>query len=504
MQKNVRIALLAGAALSILAAPALAQSSRRNAAPPSAPSLPPQSDPRVTLLEQQLRDVRAEVENLKKAQADSDNGAALADLKRSTGAQYSDINNQLAALPKVGLDNGRLTVASADGRFTLALRALLQYDVGYYAQGKNGTVPDLSSGTNFRRAQIGIQGTAFRDWSYNLTLDFAGNGVEKSGYIYAAYLQYDGLKPFGVRIGAYTPPAGLEDQTGSGDLLFLERPSAVDAARNIAGAPSREAVTVFLQDTNYFASVSYTGQKAGDTGAFDEQQALIGRAAWLAVNTPDVKWLLDADVTYLFKPADIVAGSVPLTTALTAVSLSGTPELTVDNNVPKTPNTGNIDAHSLTEIGFETAAEYDALYVQGGYFHYSFDRRNPALPDPDFSGWYALATWSLTGETHAYDPTTASFRGLRPASGLGNGGFGAWELKARYSHLDLDYNPLASPASGGVPGGVQNIWTVGANWYPTNGIRFSLEYSNLHLTHENARATDLSADEIGLRTQLSL
>ena len=448
--------------------------------------------------------MRAEIADLKKNAADSDNGAALADLKRATTAQYVDVNNQFAALPKIGLDNGRLTVATADGNFTLALRALMQFDVGYYAQGKNGTVADLSSGTNFRRAQIGVQGTAFRDWSYNLTLDFAGNGVEKSGYIYAAYVEYDGFKPFAVRIGAYTPPQGLEDQTGSGDLLFLERPSAVDAARNVAGAPSREAITLFAQDTNYYLAASYAGQKAGDTGAFDEQQALLGRAAFLPVNTPEFKWLVEGDVSYLFKPADIVAGSVPLTTAQTAVSLFGSPELTVDNSAPKTPNTGNIDASSLTSFSFETAAEYDTLFVQGGYFHYNIERRNPAIFSPNFDGFYALATWSLTGETHAYDPTTASFRGLRPASGLSSGGLGAWELKARYSYLNLDYNPLTSAASGGVAGGVQNIWTVGANWYPTNGIRFSLEYSNLHLTHANAPTTNLSADEIGFRTQLAL
>ena len=114
MHQNFRIILLAGAALSAFAAPALAQS----------------TDARVNLLEQQLRDVQSQVQDLKKAQADSDNGAAITDLKRATGAQYVDISNQLAALPKVGLDNGRLTVASADGNFTLALRALAQFDLG--------------------------------------------------------------------------------------------------------------------------------------------------------------------------------------------------------------------------------------------------------------------------------------------------------------------------------------------------------------------------------------
>ena len=485
--RNKQRTLLLGGALALMGTPALAQ-----------------TDPRYDRLQQELSDLRTQLSDLRNAQGDLDNSAALADLKRSTGDQYVDLAGQIGALPKVGLDNGRLTVASANGDFTFALRSLIQYDIGYFAQGRNGAVPDLSSGTNFRRAQIGFTGTAFRDWAYNLTFDFAGNGIEKSGYIYNAYLEYDGLKPFAVRIGAYTPPAGLEDQTGSADLLFLERASAVDAARNIAGAPSRQAVTVFLQEADYFASLSYTGQKVGDSGAFDEQQALIGRIAWLPVNTPDFKWLIDGDATWLFKPTDLLPGTVPLTTPLHAVALSGGPELAVDNNGPKTINTGNIDADSVTEFGVETAAEYDALYLQGGWFHYDFARRNPALADPSFSGWYALATWSLTGETHAYDPTTASFRGLRPLHGLGSGGFGAWELKARYSFIDLDYDPLIGTAAGGIAGGKQNVWTVGANWYPTNGIRFALEYSNLHVSHVNAPASNISADEFGFRTQLSL
>jgi phosphate-selective porin OprO/OprP len=439
-----------------------------------------QTDSRATLLEQELRDIRVQVAELKKAQADG------------------------KAQPKVGLDNGRLTIASADGAFTLSLRALLQYDMGYFAQGKNGAVADLSSGTNFRRAQVGLVGTAFRDWSYNFTLDFAGNGVEKSGYIYSAYVEYDGLKPFAIRIGAYTPPAGLEDQTGSGDLLFNERAAAVDAARNIAGAPSRSAISLLLAGDTYFAGLSYTGNKVGDSGAFDEQQALVGRVAVLPVNTADVKWLLDGDFTHVFKPADMAPGSPPLTTTLSPVSFSAGPELAVDNNGPKTVNTGSIDADSVTIFGAESAAEFQTLYLQGGWFHYAIARRNPALPDPSFHGWYALATWSLTGETHAYDSGTATFRGLRPLHGLGSDGFGAWELKARYSSLDLDDDPLAGAAAGGVAGGVQNVWTLGTNWYPTNGIRFAFEYSNLHVHHVNLPGNDLSADEFGLRTQLSL
>ncbi len=389
------------------------------------------------------------------------------------------------------------------------MRALIQFDTGYFAQGKNPASVDLNSGANFRRAQIGLVGTAWRDWSYNLTLDFGGNGLEQAGYIYTASLEYDGLKPFGFRIGAYAPPAGIEDSTGSADLLFLERPASADIARNIAGSPGRTAATIFAQDTNYLVAASITGDKVNigsntklNTAPFDEQLAFVGRASWLALNDPEYKLLLDADLTHVFKPTDTVAGSVSPTTVLNAVSFGNGPELAVDST--KTVATPSFDAKTVTEYGFETAGEYDALYVQGGYFHYAITRRNTAIINPDFSGWYALATWSLTGETHAYDPTTASFRGLRPTSGLGSGGFGAWELKARYSHIDLDFNPLTSAAAGGVAGGIQDVYSLGLNWYPTNGVRFALEYDNIKVNHVNAPANDISSDAIGLRTQLSL
>ena len=45
---------------------------------------------------------------------------------------------------------------------------------------------------------------------------------------------------------------------------------------------------------------------------------------------------------------------------------------------------------------------------------------------------------------------------------------------------------------------------MGLNWHPTNGIRFGLDYNNIKVNHVNAPATDISADAVALRTQLSL
>ena len=71
-----------------------------------------------------------------------------------------------------------------------------------------------------------------------------------------------------------------------------------------ARAPGRTAVSIFAQDTNYLLSASLTGDKVniGATRAlnaapFDEQVAFVGRASWLAVSSPEFKWLLDAGLT---------------------------------------------------------------------------------------------------------------------------------------------------------------------------------------------------------------
>ena len=88
-----------------------------------------------------------------------------------------------------------------------------------------------------------------------------------------------------------TPSDGLEDHTGSGDLFFLERPASVDIARNIAGAPGREARQHLRAGRQLSRlAVLYRQEDHGRhldrriVGTFDAQQALVGRAAWLAVS----------------------------------------------------------------------------------------------------------------------------------------------------------------------------------------------------------------------------
>jgi len=444
-----------------------------------------------------------------------DLSAQVADLKRSTSDQYTDVQNQQAASVKTSIDNGRLSVSSADGNFTAAVRVLGQFDNVYYSQGGHAVSlpaangPDLSSGSNFRRAQLGLQGKVFGDWSYYVNFDFGSSkGNEQQGRIQSAYTEFDGWAPFAVRIGAYPPPAGLEDGTSSSDTIFLERNSPADLARNIAGGDGRDAASLLYTGDRIFAALSYTGGKVADTSIyFDEQQALLGRLSGVLLSDSDGKLVVSASGTWVLKAPDATAGP----TSARNITLSDPLELTADDNGITLVSTGALNAQNVRQWAAESGGNWQNFYGQAGYFGYGIDRRQSALPDLDFNGWYAQASWVITGESRGYSKATGAFTAPKPDHpfDFSDGGWGAWELAARYSDLDLnDREGVLGHATptGGIRGGEQKIWTLGVNWYPNSVIRFALNYENIDVNRLGSTGANVGQkiQAIGLRSQISL
>ncbi len=447
----------------------------------------------------------------------------VTDLKRSTGAQYDDVQKQQTSQAKLTITNGRPTITSADGDFSAAIRALVQYDDAYYMQGASAKTlpsaygPDLSSGSNFRRVYLGLQGKVFGDWSYNLNFDFGGSGgTEQPGRIQSVFLEYDGLAPWAFRVGAYPPPANIEDGTGSGDTIFLERNSPSNLQRGLAGGDGRDSVSLLYTSDHMFGAVSYTGGKVQDSAVFDEQQAVLGRLAYLFDFGSNTRLLVGANGTHIFKLPDAVPNgadslaTTPAATALNSITLSDPPELTVDSNGIKLANTGSLAANHLTQWGVETAGTIGPLYTQAGYYSFGVDRAKVAyktytsatasattVVQPSnnfFSGWYVQAALSLTGEPRGYNTTNGAFTPPKPTTSVGHGGWGAWELAARYSDLNLNSHALDTSALitnwtgtaaqtytfyNAVRGGDQRIVTAGLNWYASNSIHFAFDYQRI-------------------------
>jgi phosphate-selective porin OprO/OprP len=485
--RKLTAVLLAGGASIVLATAAQA-GSRADSSGTSAQSA---SDAKIQQLEQDIQDLNAQVQ----------------DLKRSTADQYTDVQNQQAKGAKFTIKNGRPTFT--DGDFTFALRSLVQYDSAYYGEGKLPAGTDFSSGNTFRRARFGFEGTAFSDWSYTFIYDFGGSGTEGST-IASAYIQYNGLGPVHVRVGAFPPPESLDDTTSAGDLLFLERSQPADVARSVAGADGRDAASIFYYDDSAFAALSYTGGVVGDAASgFDDQQAAVGKFAYRFNFGEDENLVLGADTTYVFKFADAVAGGgTP-----TALRLRERPELNVDSNNTsgiRLIDTGSISADSYWQWGLEAAGNVKNLYAQGGYFGYEANRHASTLADPNFDGWYLQASWVLTGESKQYRPDIGAYTIPKPKENFSfdKGGLGAWEIAARYSDLDLNYH-AGAPGTAILPeairGGNQRIWSAGLNWYPNPVLRFMLDYQHVNVSRLNSTGGDLGAtlDDVSLRLQVA-
>lgn len=438
--------------------------------------------------------LKAQIEALKKQIAAQQQqleelSAQVQDVKVSTVNQFSDERRIRDESPKLAIKDARPTFTSGDGKSSISLRGRLSLDYANYFQDRAGPLAtdfrrgsfgdatessrarDLNDGTNFRRAQIGIEGKLDDVWQYSLIYEFGGSGQEDGGRIQDLYLQYNGFEWVRLRAGAFGPSVGYDDSISNADSLFLERASPAELQRQIAGGEGRTGVAAYANGEEWFGSLAVTGAPIA-TQSFDEQLALVGRVAFLPVKSPDFNVHVGANATYLLRAPD----QGPDAAQRYQLRLRDRPELRVDGT--RLIDTGNINTDTLFAPGLELAANFLNFYVQGEYFWYQFEREASALPDPDFSGWYVQAAWALTGETRAWNAANGVFAGLKPAKPLDlNGeGWGALELAARYSVSDLNYREDLLAAAGGIRGGEQTALTLGLNWYLNNNIRFLLDY----------------------------
>jgi phosphate-selective porin OprO and OprP len=110
----------------------------------------------------------------------------------------------------------------------------------------------------------------------------------------------------------------------------------------------------------------------------------------------------------------------------------------------------------------------------------------------NFDGFYAYATWYLTGESRAeqyrsYEEFNAPGNGnvaqIKILNPWRAGGWGAWELAARVSEINLNdggflfLQPFGTRSN--IQGGRQSDFTLGLNWYPDKGIRFMANWVNV-------------------------
>jgi phosphate-selective porin OprO/OprP len=375
---------------------------------------------------------------------------------------------------KVVMTTGGPRFESASGDFSLQIVGALQGDAAFYKQGAVGAAtPKLNGGTNFRRAHIGVQGTAYRDISYALIIDAAATGGLASA-VRDATISYSGLRPFVITMGNQKPQTGLETSFSdrSNASTFLE--PGLSAQLLTATGTRNIGVRVSTGSDHYALSLGIYGDDINNNGVTlpsSEGWGGHGRLTWAPVNSAGK--LIHLGVSGYWR--SVARGRAATTDPIVRqLRFRAQPEVTVDST--RLVDTGNLNfAREAELIAGEAAAIMGPISVQGEYVH-SFVQQDGTRLELDFDGAYAALSWFLTGESRVYDGRSGVFTRVSPKRNFTlKGGSGAFELAGRWSFIDLDSNPNRL-ALGGVRGGRETDYTFGFNWYANPYLRLMFNY----------------------------
>jgi phosphate-selective porin OprO/OprP len=446
--------------------------------------------------DQEIQELRARLDRLERESEDE---------KIVSGARIGKVEETQATQPVWTFANSRPTISSPDGKNTLTFRGRAQLDFASFEQdasdmgasfncgGAADPLCDLGAGTVFRRLRFGVEGKFFGDFIYELRFDFGGTDTEKAGSINIARVGYTGIPNFRIQAGAMQPMFTMYDSTSSADLNTIERAAVITTIVGAFGGDNaRKGVEATFMKTdflypgdNFLLSAAFTGQRIATSHAGnpdDEGTQLLGRIAYRVYSDSDTNIQIGAS------GAEILSLSGTTPGGARNLSFSSTPEIRVNGNT--FVSTGNIAADGGSLYGFEAGANFKNFFLGAEYYEWEVERDNSALADPTFSGWYVEGTWILTGEKKSYKGTAtnnnagvwASPTPKTPFNPNG-GGWGAWELTARYSVLDLNSEETLAT---GVAGGEQKITTVGVNWFLNNNLKMVGEYAMVDVDRQSA------------------
>lgn len=367
---------------------------------------------------------------------------------------------------------------NSKGDYAFKFRGQIAADAAFF-DNKTGA-NDFNSGTQLRRARLGVDGTIASDWLYRLEIEVgsASRDDNASGEIDVkdAYVQWKGIDKTVFTFGQHKTPNTLELSTSSTDTLFVESPLFVEAFNNrtTAGGDYKAGISAKYSDVNWTATAGIFGENFAANGGTapntykDEGWGPAARLTWAPVNGVDETLHLGVSGYWRDTGGRTSAGN-------SGVRFRTGPEVSVDST--RLVDTGNIAANDYYFIGGELAGQYGPIFLQSEYGKTEVDRVTGA--DVSFDGGYAQASWVITGESREYKD--GSFARIKPKKSfsLKNETWGAWEVAARYSTLDLNDDNIV--------GGKEDNYSLGLNWYPNPYLRLLVDYIHFDATRGAAK-----------------
>jgi phosphate-selective porin OprO/OprP len=281
------------------------------------------------------------------------------------------------------------------------------------------------------------------------------------------YLLFSDIALIGnLQVGQFQPPMGLDLITSSRDITFMEPAAPLQAI-----APGIEAGAQIGQPVFHDRATWALGLFVPPAGGIEYGNAsssfgsVVGRITWLPIYHPDPDQPSDNRLLHLGLSANVVYSTT------STLRYQSRPESYI---APYVIDTGDIAANSAGTVGAEVAWVNGPLSLQGELIQSVVSEQGGG--SANLGGFYAFASWYLTGESRSYDTQAGAFKRLIPRHNFnfGRGGWGAMELTTRFSHTDL--------TEGNVHGGRLNLLMSGVNWYLTPHVKWMFNYGFGHVS----------------------
>ncbi len=306
----------------------------------------------------------------------------------------------------------------------------------------------FDNGVALRRARIVVGGDCILlvPFTYKFELGYVPNAFNLSD----AWLAFPNIAYAGtLKAGQFQPPMGLDVIMNSLAIALMEPAAPIQAIAPGTQAGIQVGQPVFANRATWKVGIFGNGAGTDEYGTTTKGYGnAIGRITWLAIDRinpgdPSANQFLHVGLSasYQFASSGVIR-------------YRSRPESYI---APYVIDTGNISSRGVETVDAEVAWVNGPFFVQGEIIH-SFvqDASGTSL---GFGGFYATASWALTGETRAYDDRIGALLRMVPRRSFNFGkgeGRGGLEVAVRYSYTDL--NDKA------VQGGRLSLLMSGVTW----------------------------------------
>lgn len=442
-------------------------------------------------------------------------------------ARKGEINEEAAAAakkdaPVIKAGTSGFSFGSADGKNEIKFRGLLQADHRHYFDGANdvrgrsneraGTLNadgfhNAEDTSLLRRVRPTIEGKVAGKYGFRFTPEFAGGSASAVD----AYVEANLNPAFKIRAGKQKSIVGLERLQGGGDIKFVERSYVTNAI-----LPNRDlGVTVsgdlFENKLNYGVGIvngvadggnistgsEYNGEREYTARLFatpfiDSTSALAGLGFGIGGTWTDYTGEKNLNFTDT-SAADATRNGLPsYVTEGQQTFFRYTSNAIADGQRIRWSPQANYYYGPLGVIAEYARVSQDVSLASGGSASGGGAGTSTVITpgtkkNLKHDAWGIGVSYLLTGED-------ASFKGVKPKADfdLDKGGWGAWELVARYSEINLDNDTFKNAAGAYAAEGSAignsfadltksaksaETWTLGVNWYLNTNAKFALNYA---------------------------